>query len=254
MYNYRRHSSPFFTVLSSGPDSVTSGKTVSLLCPKTHVTKSLTISAFTLRNHCYLNVLSYWIDVLKRIWLLENSCAFTLPVLSHVYGYIMLLSWQVCRPKGSNFTKSSFYKHSSYQIWTPRVEALLTKSPLSLVTTCSCSWSVANKFYLWFHSPVWACFIKSGASHNLKDHRPQKSQKIGYNSKADCTGSNNSLSTALGKFTFLLLKYLQSTSGVLSEGTGSLPAWLKDSFQEWRVIKKTMNPVTHLPSSLAVGQ
>lgn len=135
----------FFTVLSFDPDSVTPGKTISLLCPKTHVTKSLPSSALMPRNHCCLNVLSCQIDIWKRIWLLENPCVFILPVLSHVYTSIMPLGWQVWSLKGLNFTNRVLFTNISVIRFGHLVEALLTKSLLPLAA-CSCSWSVASKF------------------------------------------------------------------------------------------------------------
>lgn len=146
----------------------------------------------------------YCIDALKRILLLENSGVFTSPVLSHARVCILPMNWKVWRPKGLNFTKSSFYKHFSYQI-RAQGEALLTKSLLSLAA-CSCSWSIANRFYLWFHPQVWACFIGPGESHPSGDYEQQESWKTRYNSKADC---NNGLSTfySFGEV-LLLLKYL----------------------------------------------
>ena len=124
--------------------------------------------------------------------------------------------------------QSSFHKHFSYQIWT------LSRSPANQISTaagCLLLFLECCQQVLLFYTQVRACFIKPGESHNSKDYRHQESWKNGCNSKADCSGSNDSLSKALGKFAFLLLNYLLSTSGVISEGNGSLPAWLRIAFK-----------------------
>lgn len=118
---------------------------------------------------------------MKRVWLLENACVFSLPVLFCVYVYIVPTNWKVWRLKELNLTKSSFYKHFYNQIWT-QIEVLLTKCLLSLAA-CSYSWRVAKRLYLWFPSQVWACFIKPGKNHCSSDYEQQKSSTTGYHSK-----------------------------------------------------------------------
>lgn len=103
-FNYWRH---FYFSLSfhvAQSNLLSPDKTVPLLCPKNYVTKVNQLDLHQEKSLVCESAQMHW----KRIGLLENSCVFTLLVLSHVCVCIVPVHWKFRGWKGWNSQRVLF--------------------------------------------------------------------------------------------------------------------------------------------------